>query len=110
MIVGKRLLAHNANDFDVDYCLANCFGENLSAEEKQAALTHADHLISKYPDKPSAYAVKGGVYFSYWIDHRNKQDAMDAIKWYQQYLQRAPANYEWRKEAKSTITLLQSHL
>lgn len=110
MAVGKRLLAHNSNDFDVEYCLTYCFGESMSAEEKQAALAYADHLIQKYPNKPSVSAVKGGVYFSYWIDHRNKQDARDAIKWYQQYLRLAPVNYEWRKEAASTITLLQSRV
>lgn len=110
MPLGKRLLARNPDDFDVEYAYATCFGETMSAEEKQAALAYSDNLIEKYPKKPSVYAVKGGVYFSYWIDHRNKQDARDAIQWYQQYLRLAPANYEWRKEASSTITLLQSRL
>jgi hypothetical protein len=110
MAVGKRMLAHNPNDFDVEYGLSYCFGESMSAEEKQAALAYADHLIQKYPNKPSVYTVKGGVYFSYWIDHRDKQDARDAIYWYQQYLRLAPANDEWRKQAESTVTLLQSRL
>jgi hypothetical protein len=110
MGVGKRLLARNPNDFDVEFALSRCFGESLSAEEKQSALTYSDHLISKYPDKPSVYTVKADVYFGYWIDHRNKQDARDAIYWYQQYLQRAPANYEWRAQAQKNITLLQSRI
>lgn len=110
MAVGRRLLAHSPNDFDVEYGLTFCFGESMSVEEKQAALTYADHLVQKYPNKPSAYSVKGGVYFSYWIDHRDKQDARDAIQWYQQYLKLAPVNYEWRKRAESIITLLQSRL
>ena len=105
MAVGRRLLAHNPNDFDVEYGLTDCFGESMSAEEKQAALVYADHLIQKYPNKPSVYTVKGGVYFSYWVDHRDKQDAREAIRWYQQYLRLAPANYEWRKQAESTISL-----
>lgn len=110
MSLGKRLLAHNPNDFDVEYGLMACFHQNLSDNEKQAALTYADQLIQKYPTKPSVYAVKGGVYLSYWIDHRNKQDAVDAIKWYQRYLKLAPADYEWRKHAESTIALLQSRI
>lgn len=110
MAIGRRLLARNPNDFDVEFALYRCFGETMSAAGKQSALAYADHLINKYPDKPSVYAVKADVYFSYWIDHRNKQDARDAIKWYQQYLRLAPANYEWRKQAESTIALLQSRL
>ncbi len=108
MPIGKRLLEKDLNDFDVEYAYANCFGASLSPEDKTAALAYADQLIKKYPAKPSVYSVKGGVYFSYWIDHRNDQDARDAIKWYQEYLRLAPANYEWRKEAKSTIALLQA--
>ncbi len=110
MPVGQRLLKKDPNDFDVEYAYANCFGESLSPEQKIAALAYADQLIQKYPAKPSVYAVKGGVYLSYWIDHRNRQDAVKAIKWYQQYLKLAPANYEWRKHAESTIALLQSHM
>ena len=108
--LGRRLLAHTLNDFDVEYALISCFGEYLSADEKIAAISYADRLIQKYPTKPSVYGAKGGIYFSYWMDHRNKQDARDAIKCYQDYLRLAPANHEWRKEAKSTIALLQSRL
>lgn len=110
MAIGKRLLARNPDDFDVEFALSRCFGETMSAEEKQSALAYADHLINKYPNKSSVYAVKAGVYFSYWIDHRNKQDARDAIQWYQKYLKVAPTNYEWRKRAEGIVTLLQSRL
>lgn len=110
MGVGKRLLAHEPNDFDVEYALASCFSQYMKATEKEAALEYSSHLIDKYPNKPSVYTVKAGVYFSYWIDHRNKQDARDAIRWYQQYLQRAPASDEWRAHAQKIIVLLQSRL
>lgn len=108
--VGDRLLAHTPNDFDVEYAYASCLGGSLSAQEKQDALAYVDKLIQKYPTKPSVYGVKGGIYLSYWVDHRNKQDAQDAIKWYQEYLRIAPANDGWRKQAQTIITVLQSHI
>ena len=110
MAAGQRLLDRNPNDFDVEYGLTACFPQYMSANDKDTALAYATHLINKYPNKPSVYSVKGGIYFGYWIDHRDKGDARNAIKWYQQYLRLAPANYVWRKQAKSIIALLQSRI
>lgn len=109
LALGKRLLSHEPNDFYVEYAVGNCFGEKLTPAAKQEALTYTDHMLQKYPTRPSVYALKGGTYFSYWIDHRNKQDARDAIKWYKIYLKKAPANYEWRTRAQGIITFLQTH-
>ncbi len=110
MEVGKRLLARNPNDFDVEYCFTNCFPQSMSASEKEAALAYSTHLIEKYPKKPDVYTTKAGIYFAYWIDHKSKQDAQDAILWYQRYLQIARPDDAWQPRAKGIISLLKSRV
>ncbi len=107
--VGKRLLAHHPNDYDVEYELVDCFNPSQSVAGKQQATLYAKDLIRRHPEKPSVYAALGGVYFASWLAKRNREDGKKAITAYEEYLRLAPANYEWRKQAEKIIRLIQSH-
>lgn len=105
--VGERLAHRNSNDYEVKYYLASILDTSPLAEERERALGYAKDVIRLQPKRPSSYSLLGGVYFSSWLKTKNRSDAEKAIAAYQQYLQLASPNAEWRPQAKRLIQILQ---
>ncbi len=108
--VGKRLLRRNPKDYDVQYYLVEAFKPWKSEAEKQEALSYAQDLIRKNPNKPSAYGALGDVYHACWVVKRQPTDAEKAITAYEQYLRLAPLNYESRPATEKIIQRMRSYM
>lgn len=101
--LAKRLLAHDPNDYPIQFNLASRYGGNDSPVEKAASIARAMRLLAQYPHKPEIYSILAGIYCDHWLFQKNAADGQKAIFYYNKYLQLAPADDPWRKQAKYWI-------
>ncbi len=106
--LGERLVKRDPNDYDVKFYMLKLLTPGLSTEDKKLAVGYAQDLIRMWPNSTSAHSGLGGVYYRSWLVSKSKSDADNAIQAYEKYLQIAPPNHEFRKQAQSLIAKMRT--
>lgn len=106
--VGERLLKRNSKDDEVKFYLVSVLDPGLYASEKAQALQLAQELIRSQPKRPSSYSVLANTYLAIWSKSKSPDDAHKAISAYRQFLQVAPKDHPFRKQAAAWIKFLES--
>ena len=108
--VGARLLKSHPNDYDVNYNYVKCLSNDPKQTSRLKALAGARKLVQQHPNLPSVYALLASSCWTLWAANNDKSYAMKAVAAYQQYLQKAPANYAYRTQAASNIAYIQAKM
>lgn len=104
--LSERLLKRDPKDYDVGYLSINMFNVRDSPQRARA-IQLARQLVKIAPNRGSAQASVGWVYFRIWLDTRNPKDAQTSIAAYQRYLQLAPSNDPFRDKVQGLINEMQ---
>lgn len=97
--LARRLSVYDPKDFAIQYQLAGLYSRSDTPKEKAASIARVKRLLAQYPNKPGLYSLLGGIYYEHWTEKKNLEDAKNAVVYYKKYLQLAPANDPWRKQA-----------
>ena len=110
--LGERLLRRNPNDVAVKERLCGDYSglfslisqktHQVDPKLKQRAIALAQQLIASQPLNAKYHGDLASVYVSSWDDHRNPEDAADAIAAYEDCLRLAP-NSDFSKYQLSSI-------
>lgn len=111
--LGLRLVHQDPSDYQVIYNTISVLlaasvllaGDKSSNEAE--ALTLAESLVNRYPEKPSVYAQLAGVYRQMWFTSKSPAEAKEAIAGYRKYLSLAPANAPFRAQAERLIAQME---
>lgn len=104
--IGKRMLQHDPNDYDVKYYLASVLSVSRVPTDRQQSVAYAQDLIRQHPSMPSVYSLLGSIYYEAWHRDKRKEDAEQSVAAYRHYLQLAPPTYH-REQAKLLIAQMQ---
>jgi predicted Zn-dependent protease len=105
--VGKRLLQHTPDDYQVKYQLAHILASTASAGDKKLALKYAQELVRSKPDQAVYHSLVSEVYFTTWLISKSRSDGDNAISAYKKYLSLAPQSDVFRSQAQYLITKIQ---
>ncbi len=105
--VGKRLLSHDPKDVSVKYNLIKVLTCSVTASDKEEAVKYAQDLLLAKPENANYHATLAGAYLSIWFRSKDNSLANKAIAEYQQYLQLAPANADYRQTVNRLLMTLQ---
>lgn len=106
--VAKRLLAVDNSDYHVQYSLASIYLETSVSPNFEEALAICRNLKHSYPKKASVYALTGETYAFWWYKDKNPAYAQAAVENYEKYLQLAPPNDEFRRQAMRIISQMKA--
>ena len=106
--VGERLAERNPKDYEVKYYLVKILNPGRYLSERQEALRYSRDLIRIAPKRLSAHTALGFTYFKIWLVTKNKDDGDKSIAAYRKYLELAPSNHNFRKQAILTIKMIQN--
>ena len=107
--LGLRLVKRDPNDYYVKYhtvVVLTASGPGEPADVTRA-LSLAQDLVRRYPDKPAVYGILGSVYYNRWTISKRPADAILATAEFQKYLQVAPPGASYRPEAEALIAQMQ---
>lgn len=104
--VGKRLLARNPDDYEVEYGLALMANASIKPDERSLALTYQRDLARRFPNDPRQYRLLAEIYKINAARGRNQTDADKSVAANQKYLALAPA---FRKKTEEDIRIMKEY-
>lgn len=105
--LGRRLVLHNPQDYDVLFRLVSLLSIS-NPSERHESIVDAKRLVLLKPDRPSAYAQLGSVYYCIWAFSKSKKDAAKALLAFNGYLRIAPTDDVMQSEIKQLVKQVQN--
>lgn len=102
-----RLVRRDPNDYDVKFYAVSTLAANPAPADRALAVAYAQDLTQRYPKKPSVYGLLASLHYQAWLRTKDRNEAAHAIAGYRQYLQLAPPDFKFRKQAGEYIMQLQ---
>lgn len=104
--VGKRLLARDPDDYEVEYGLALMANASMKPEERSQALYYQQDLARRFPSDPRQYRLLAQIYGSDAARSHSQADAEKSITASQKYLALAP---EFQKKTEENIRIMKEY-
>lgn len=104
--VGKRLLARNPDDYEVEYGLALMANASMKPEERSLAVTYQQDLARRFPNDPRQYRLLAQIYSGNAALSHSQGEADKSIAADQKYLALAPA---FRKKTEEDIRIMREY-
>lgn len=101
--VGKRLLARNLNDYEIEYGLAVMANVSTNSSDRSQAKAYQQDLARRFPHDPRQYRLLAGIYRITAQRSHSQAEAEKSIAAYRQYLTLAP---EFRASTEDDIRLM----
>lgn len=101
--LGKRLLEIQPKDEFVSYWVRQLKSNNPSLEDKIENLRYAEKLVKAKPRDANARGELAGSYLDLWMVTKRRSHATMAVAQYKKWLQLAPKNDAFRRNAKHWI-------
>lgn len=105
--LGLRLMHQDPNDYRTTYSTIPVLLMTNKPSDRALALTIAQGLVNRYPEKPSVYGQLAAVHYAMWFTNKNPAEAKEATVYYREYLRRAPADDPFRAEAERLIAVME---
>lgn len=106
--LGKRLLARDPSDYDVEYHLANDLTFSDEASDRAQAVAYQKDLARRFPNDPRQYRLLGVIYYRVaWLNH-NPADVEKCVAAYRRYIDSTSGNREDRARAELNIKFIRN--
>ncbi len=102
---GKRLLARNPDDYEVEYGLAVVANVSAKPSDRSQAVAYQQDLARRFPNDPRQYRLLAAIYRITAIRTKSEAEADKSIAAFQQYLALAP---EYRPQIEDNIRLMKA--
>jgi hypothetical protein len=97
--MGNRLLEKAPRDESIAYEYISCLNVSPNTQDRQRASFLAQQYAKEYPSL-RGYSLLGQIYYYSWRKHNQKQDADNAFRVYQAYLDHSPTDDPFRTTAQ----------
>lgn len=107
--LSKKVVQKNQMDYDFKfYTTRNLIYSSTFSDRRVVAVQYAHDIQKVFPKRASSYALLGGIYANNFSGTKSSRLADQAIAFYKQYLQLAPANREFRKSVPQIIKSIEN--